>query len=360
MEKLFVETSTTKYPIYINDSFDGLIEAFEDAGLLNRKLCIITDSSVRGIYLENIKNILSEKFAKVLHCVFEAGENSKNINTIEYFYKFLVDNNFDRKSVVIALGGGVTGDMAGFAAATFMRGIKFVQIPTTLLAQVDSSVGGKVGIDFMGNKNMVGAFYQPDFVYINSSTLNTLPQTEFSAGMAEAIKHGYIIDKSYLEMIADNREQIKNLNSQLLQKVIFGSCKCKADVVSKDEKENGLREILNFGHTFGHAVESLSDFKMLHGECVAVGMTAALFLCFKRNCISKDDLNYAERLFKFFNLPTRIKNFDSKEIFRQMLHDKKNKNNVINLILLSEIGNAYTEHSVSDNEIISAIEYILN
>ena len=207
--------------------------------------------------------MLSEKY-DVCHYVFEAGENSKHLGTISDFYNFFVEEKLDRKSVVVALGGGVVGDMAGFAASTYMRGISFVQVPTTLLAQVDSSVGGKTGVDFNGNKNMIGAFYQPDFVFINSETLKTLPYREVAAGIAEAIKYGYIIDKDFLEYCVENKGSIKSLDNNALIEVIYKCCEAKAYVVSKDEKELGLRAILNFGHTFGHSVETLNNFKLLH------------------------------------------------------------------------------------------------
>ena len=200
--------------------------------------------------------------------------------------------------------------MAGFAAATYMRGIKFIQIPTTLLSQVDSSVGGKVGVDFFGNKNMIGAFYQPEFVYINIKTLNTLPYEQIAAGMAEAIKYGYIIDKDFLNYFKDNMEKIKKLSPKEIKQIIYTSCKAKAYVVSEDEKESGLREILNFGHTFGHSIESLSNFELLHGECVAIGIISALKLSLDRGYINQIDLNFAKKLFSFFELPINIKDFD--------------------------------------------------
>ena len=201
----------------------------------------------------------------------------------------------DRKSVVVALGGGVVGDMAGFAASTYMRGISFVQVPTTLLAQVDSSVGGKTGVDFNGNKNMIGAFYQPDFVFINSETLKTLPYREVAAGIAEAIKYGYIIDKDFLEYCVENKGSIKSLDNNALIEVIYKCCEAKAYVVSKDEKELGLRAILNFGHTFGHSVETLNNFKLLHGECVAIGMVAALYYSMECGNTTKEDIENIEK-----------------------------------------------------------------
>lgn len=357
--ELKVTTKTNEYPIIIKDSFDGLVDAFERVGLTGRKLCIITDSNVAPIYLDKVKALLDGHFLKVVSYTFEAGENSKNLDVISDFYDFFVKEQLDRRSVLAALGGGVAGDMTGFAAATYMRGIPFVQIPTTLLSQVDSSVGGKTGVDYKGNKNMVGAFYQPHFVYINTATLKTLPKREFAAGMAEAVKHGYIIDKDYLEYITENKESIKALDHDAMAKVVYGSCKCKAFVVDRDEKESGLREILNFGHTFGHAVETLSDFKLIHGECVATGMAAGLYLSAKRGTITQQDLTDAEQLLTYFDLPVRAEGFNADKVFEQMFYDKKTKDGKLNIVLLKKMGEAYTEKNASDDEVKAAINYIV-
>ena len=357
--ELKIKTKTSEYPIIINDSFKGLPEAFERVSLTGRKLCIISDSNVAPIYLDEVKKLLEGRFLKVVSYVFEAGENSKNLDVISDFYDFFAREQLDRRSVLVALGGGVTGDMTGFAAATYMRGIPFVQVPTTLLAQVDSSVGGKTGVDYKGNKNMVGAFYQPWFVYINTSTLNTLPPREFSAGMAEAVKHGYIIDKDYLYYIMVNRQAIKALDPKALSKVVYGSCKCKAYVVSKDEKETGLREILNFGHTFGHAVETICGFRLIHGECVAIGMTAALYFSMQRGRITKRDMKAAQEILTYFDLPVDVKDISTEKVYEQMFYDKKTKDNKINIVTLDKIGSAYTEKDPGEEEIMAALGYIV-
>ncbi len=360
MDMLYIKTEQAEkeYPIYIEDDFKNLENAFSKAKLLGSKACIIADTNTERLYLDEIKKFTEKCFSEVCSYVFEAGEKNKNLSVIYDFYEFFVKNGLDRKSVIIALGGGVVGDMTGFAAATYMRGVKFVQIPTTLLAQVDSSVGGKTGVDFIGNKNMIGAFYQPEFVYINIKTLDTLPYNQIAAGMAEAIKYGYIIDKDFLDFFKNNMREIKTLDSEMIKHIIFTSCKAKAYVVSKDEKETGLREILNFGHTFGHAVESLSDFNLLHGECVAIGMLAGLKMSFDRGFIKQEELDFAKRIFEFFELPLKAENFDKAEIFKQMFSDKKTKDNKLNIVLLKEIGLAYTEKNVDDKEVFNAIEYI--
>lgn len=359
MKNFYVKAESGEYPIYINDSFEGLSEAFEKAGLFGRKACIICDTNTKKLYLDDIIKAVGDNFLSVCTACFEAGEERKTLETIYYFYKVMKENRLDRKSVVIALGGGVVGDMAGFAAATYMRGISYVQIPTTLLSQVDSSVGGKTGVDFLGNKNLIGAFYQPSFVFMNSSTLRTLPYREVAAGMAEVIKHGYIIDRDYLNMLFEKKNEIKALESDAIREVLYGSCKAKSYVVSQDEKETGLREILNFGHTFGHAVEGLLGFKLLHGECVAVGIMAALHISLERGVISEGDYADARELLTFFELPTKVGGLDCEDIYRQMFMDKKTKNNIITLVLLKEIGRAYRDDSVGSDEIKRAARAIL-
>ncbi len=356
MRELAIHTPTSEYPIYITNSFDGLADALKKVGLAGRKLCIITESNVAPIYLETIKGLLGEW--ELSSFIFKAGEESKNLDTISDFYKHFIDEKLDRKSVLIALGGGVTGDMTGFAAATYMRGIPFVQIPTTLLAQVDSSVGGKTGVDFLGHKNMVGAFYQPKLVYINHKTLATLPPEQVAAGMAEAIKTAYIIDKDLLGYFNEHKAAIKALSDEETEHVIYSCCKAKAYVVSKDEKESGLREILNFGHTFGHAVEKLSGFKLLHGECVAIGMAAAMYLNMSLGKTTDLDLEAAEKLFEYFDLPIRADGFESEKIYEQMFYDKKTKDGKLNIVLLEEIGRAYTEKNAPADKVKAAIEHI--
>ncbi|MCD8157455.1 MAG: 3-dehydroquinate synthase [Clostridiales bacterium] len=358
--KIFkADTKSAQYPIYINDSFDGLLKAFEDSELFGRKAVIICDTNTKRLYLDEVLALLKDCFLSLSSICFEAGEERKNLDTIYDFYTKMTENKLDRKSVVIALGGGVVGDMAGFAAATYMRGITYVQIPTTLLSQVDSSVGGKTGVDFMGNKNLIGAFYQPAFVFMNSSVLKTLPPREVSAGMAEVIKHGYIIDREYLNMLNEKKEDIKALKADAVRDVLYGSCKAKSYVVSKDERETGLRAILNYGHTFGHAVETLLGFRLLHGECVAVGIMAALFISLERGVITEKDYDGAKALLEFFDLPVKVSGISAEEIHKQMYMDKKTKNNVITFVLLKKIGEAYTDKDVTAEEVNRAILSIL-
>ncbi|MDR1000620.1 MAG: 3-dehydroquinate synthase [Clostridiales bacterium] len=343
-----------EYPIYTAESYIGLETALLSTGASGASICVCSDENVAALYLEEVLRNINTLSSKVSYHVQKAGEEHKNLNNIEHIYKHFVKVGLDRHSFVLALGGGVVGDMAGFAAATYMRGVRCCQIPTTLLSQVDSGVGGKTGVDFMGFKNLIGAFYQPAFVYINASTLKTLPDFQFSSGMAEVIKHGLICDKPYLDMIYNDRDKIKSLFPSAIRAVVEGSCRIKSSVVLRDEKESSLRMILNFGHTFGHAIESLSGFAMPHGHAVSVGMCAALRISQSTGAITNDEIAYVENLLSFFSLPTRSA-YDPEEVLNQMSRDKKNRNGQINIVALTKLGEAEVRSNVPQQQIFNAI-----
>lgn len=320
------------------------------------KAVVITDTNVDRYQSDLLMDYL-RKFTKDLHkYVIPAGENSKNLDTIQSIYKYLVSIKADRKTVLIALGGGVTGDITGFAAATFMRGISFVQVPTSLLAQADSSVGGKVGVDFEGYKNIIGSFYQPRFVYINVNTLKTLPIKELQAGMAEVIKHGLIKDRDFFEYIEKNIDDIYKFNENVLEYITEINCSIKGHVVEQDERESGLREILNFGHTYGHAIESAYGFKLLHGECVALGMVAAYKMALHLGKVNEKTCERVENVLQKAGLPIRLPGVDVDEVCRRMFYDKKVKNNKITFVLPEDIGKVYR----TSFEDINLIKKVLN
>ena len=354
-----VEATTKTYPIFFEEDFSKLSQQMKEMGFVGRTMCVITDHIVAPYYLEQVKEELELVASSVFSYSFLSGEKQKNLKTIEEMMTFFLENHFDRKTVLIALGGGVCGDMTGFAASIFMRGIPFVQIPTTLLAQVDSSVGGKTGIDFLGSKNIIGAFYQPEFVYVNLTTLKTLPKREFSAGMAEVIKYGYILSNPFLQSLYDNQDAIEEKKISILRQVVRECCQMKAWVVSQDEKESGMREILNFGHTIGHAVESLKGFSLLHGECVGIGMMGVLALGCKREEISKEEFDFAKKLLSSFHIPIVVEGISKEAVYEQMFLDKKVKNNKISLVLLKEIGSAFTTMEVEAADLLQAIERII-
>jgi 3-dehydroquinate synthase len=359
MKLIKVPTSKDSYNIIITNTFDYLHKYLIELGIKDKKVCIITDDNVCDLYLEKIIEILSVITDKVSYLVIPHGENNKNLDTISSIYNKLINDNIDRDSYLIALGGGVTGDMVGYASATYMRGNHFIQIPTTLLSQVDSSIGGKTGVDFNGYKNIIGAFHQPKLVYINTNTLLTLPKKEVNAGMGEIIKHGLIASKEYYNFIRDNKLKINNLDEEIMEELIYESCLIKSNVVSQDEKEKGIRATLNFGHTIGHAVERLLDFQLLHGECVALGMVSASYLSYMLNQVSLEELEDIKQCIGDFNLPIRINTLDEIKIYNELFYDKKTKNNILNMILLNGIGVCEIRNDIDKEKIVAAIKYIL-
>ena len=271
------------YPIILSENFDALGGALDKLGIKDKKICIVTDSHVAEIYLEQVEKIVSNHCAAVSHFIFSAGEESKTLATVENLYEFLIQNKFERRDMLVALGGGVVGDLTGFTAATYLRGIQFIQVPTSLLAQVDSSIGGKTGVDFRAYKNMVGAFHQPKLVYSCAETLKSLTEKQYISGLGEIIKHGLIKDIAYYNWLKAHKASILARDTETMIDMIEVSCRIKKEVVENDPEEAGERALLNFGHTLGHAVEKLMNFTMLHGECVAVGMHGAAWLSRERD-----------------------------------------------------------------------------
>lgn len=352
-----VDLGKDSYDIYFSDSFSGLSDAVKEI-TKSKKALIVTDSNVDKLYRAEVEKHLQNNGFETSYHVFPAGEENKNIDIICGICEACVKNKLDRKSFIVALGGGVVGDMAGFAAAIYMRGIDFIQIPTTLLSQSDSSVGGKTGIDFCGGKNLLGAFHQPKLVYINVSVLKTLPEREFISGMGEVIKHGIIADKNFFDYLYDNSEAVKSLDKDVLLKMCKINCSIKANVVSQDEKEQGLRAILNFGHTIGHAIETYYNFRLTHGECVGLGMCAILSAAEGRGLISNDVSAKVISILKKYNFKTSIKIDNPKKVIEIMYMDKKSQNGKLKFILPCEIGKVVEVNDITEGEIIKALEYI--
>jgi len=342
MDEYTVRTAAKEYPVYFENTFAKLPDAFKTAGLAGRRVVIVSDSNVAPLYLGAVREALAGAASHIGECVFPAGEESKTLGTISFMYERFLEEKLDRKSVVVALGGGVTGDMAGFAAATYMRGIPFVQLPTTLLAQTDSSVGGKTGVDFMGMKNMIGAFYQPEFVYMNMATLQTLPRAQIISGLGEVVKHGLILDEGYFNYLCDNVAQIAALAPEVMAEVVRGSCRIKENVVSQDERESGLREILNYGHTFGHAIETCYDFKLPHGHCVALGIVCACAYAVADGSFAEDGSRRTAEALALLGLPVRLPadmpKPPAEDIYTHMLADKKTHDQTVRLVLPVRIG----------------------
>jgi len=343
MRTIGVVSSETQYNIHIARDFSRLAEAFAQADLLGRKTAIICDEHVASLYLEHVRGFISQFAESCTELIICSGELAKSISTLTDIYNFLIDNGFQRDSVLISLGGSVVSDVAGFAAATYMRGIPHVIIPTTLLAQCDGSIGGKTGIDIGAYKNVVGAFAPPRLVYSNVSTLRTLPEREFASGMAEVIKHGLIKDAAYLDWLGKNFERIYHKERDTLEELVAWSCEIKAGVVQQDERERkGIREILNFGHTIGHAIEGLLGYSLTHGECVSLGMMGELKISVGTDNISGEEVSSIEELLQRFGLPTNIANagLSPEDIYSHMLSDKKVKNNALRVVVLNKIGEA--------------------
>lgn len=346
------------YHIYLEPDFAKLPEAVEPLNIKERKLCIVADSTTAELYGAELKEILKETCTYVSMFVFPAGEVNKTLNTVRDLYEHLILEKFDRKDMLVALGGGVVGDLTGFAAATYLRGIGFIQIPTTLLSQVDSSIGGKTGVDFDAYKNMVGAFHMPRLVYMNLNVLKTLPDRQFACGMGEIIKHGLIQDSDYLEKLSTYQREIREKNYAALLWMVAGSCKVKRHVVEEDPTEQGIRAWLNFGHTIGHSVEKLKDFTLCHGECVAIGCAAAAWMSWKRGLISEKEKEAAEQILLDYQLPVHVKGLKPEDIVKTTKLDKKMDAGKVKFVLLKKIGEAFVTRDVEDEELLRASRYV--
>lgn len=346
------------YSIYFENDFSNLSHALKEEGLADKNICVVSDSNVAPRYLNEVMKELSEISSYVTSFVFEAGEKNKNLNTVQQVYEHLIKHNFDRKSFLVALGGGVVGDLTGFTAATYLRGIDFVQIPTTLLAQVDSSVGGKTGVDFNQYKNMVGAFHQPRLVYMNMRTITTLPKVEFACGMGEVIKTGLICDKAFFDNTCINYEKLHALDFDILSATIRRCCEIKAGVVERDPKEQGERALLNLGHTIGHAIEKLMNFQMHHGQCVGTGLVAAAIISRKRGLLTDDEFRKICHACELFELPLKVCGLSSEDIIQATKKDKKMENGQIKFILMDGLGKSYIDKTVTDDELSRAIAEI--
>lgn len=354
-----ITTIERSYPIHIGTGFLG------DASILQSNVkgtqaFIVSNTTVSKLYAGQLTTTLKSRFQHVRLVELPDGEFYKTWETLQTIFDAMLQSGGDRKSVVFALGGGVVGDMAGFAAACFMRGVSFVQVPTTLLAQVDSSVGGKTGINHPAGKNMIGAFYQPLQVICDMDTLRTLPDRELRAGLAEIIKYGPIYDEQFFVWLEDHMDALLQRDEKTLAWAIQRSCEIKAEVVGQDEKESGLRAILNYGHTFGHAIEAGLGFgAWLHGEAVAAGMVVAAVLSQRLGYLSALDVQRIESLIARAGLPTRLPVLDAQNNAAQYLQlmrlDKKSEAGLINFILIRQLGNAVIE-SADDQVVVEAID----
>lgn len=348
-----VNLKERSYPIYITTSFEELGKTISSLRP-GKKAIIITDENVDKYYSDICLKELEEIGLEVYKHVLKPGEENKTLDTVNSIYKKLVEYKFDRSCTLIALGGGVVGDITGFAAATYMRGINFVQVPTTLLSQADSSIGGKTGVDFDGHKNVIGAFYQPKLVFINVNTLKTLPKREISAGLGEVIKHGLILDAEYCEYLDDNASKIFSFDENVLQYLAKKNCSIKGHVIEVDEKEDDLRAILNFGHTIGHAIETAQNFELLHGECVSLGIVGAFRLSYYLNIASEAMVEEVKAILQKLELPISLPGMDVEKVYNQIFYDKKVKDNKLRFVLPRRIGEVF-QCNIEDSELIMKV-----
>lgn len=348
------------YDIVLEHDFSALPEEIKSVypDFTTKKICIVTDSNVEKLYAKDLQNLLSPGCAQIEIFAFPAGEEHKNLETVQNLYEFLIQKHFTRKDVLLALGGGVVGDLTGFCAATYLRGIDFIQIPTTLLAQVDSSIGGKTGVDFSQYKNMVGAFHMPRLVYMNLSTLKDLDGRQFYAGMAEVLKSALLKDASFYEWLIGSLYEIYERNDEVIEEMVLNTCTIKKNIVEKDPYEQGDRALLNLGHTLGHAIEKYKNFQLLHGECVALGIVCAAYISWKRQLLSDDEYYEIRDMFVPFNLPITIDDIEPEEIVKLTHSDKKMEQDGIKFILLKKVGKAFVDKTVTDEEMLAAVKEI--
>lgn len=355
MIEITVDLGDRSYPIKIGASY--LYTEEFSSYIKGSQLLVVSNDKVAPLYLDKFVNKLESEKLSVDSLILPDGEKYKSLQTLNCIFDCLIEKRHNRTTTLIALGGGVIGDMTGLAAACYQRGVSFIQVPTTLLAQVDSSVGGKTGVNHPSGKNMIGAFHQPEAVFIDTDTLNTLPDREYSAGMAEVIKYGLIADAGFFEWLEKSIDQLMARDTDAINHAIAVSCQTKANVVAADETEQGMRAILNLGHTFGHAIEAAQEYKeWLHGEAVGAGMVMAADLSLRQGFITSDDLERAKNLIAKAGLPTEAPdNIEQTQFLNLMGLDKKVLDGRLRLVLLKAIGEAFVTTDISMPDLLSLV-----
>ncbi|WP_231970124.1 3-dehydroquinate synthase [Polynucleobacter necessarius] len=355
MKTLEVDLGNRSYPIYIGTDLIDQPSLFSACKKATSIIYIVSNTTVAPLYAERLTNTLKTFSKPVRTIILPDGESYKDWKNLQLIFDDLLKFGADRQTMLVALGGGVIGDMTGFAAASFMRGIRFIQVPTTLLAQVDSSVGGKTGINHPLGKNMIGAFHQPAAVIADLNTPKTLPPRELSAGLAEVIKHGAIADSHFLDWIEANSTALLACDTEAMGHAVLRSCEIKSAVVSADEREGGIRATLNFGHTFGHAIEAGMGYgEWLHGEAVGCGMVLGADLSRRLNYISEADAQRLTKIIHSMNLPITPPKFGAKRYMELMQVDKKTEGGQIRYVVLEKIGKAQIK-SVADAQVLETL-----
>ena len=367
------ENKSFKYPILIGNNFIDTLENNFFKTLKEKKIYVIYDEFFYKFkfhlnLFKKFEKLSTKLSSEIFFFKVKSKDKYKNLDKLSILLNFILSNRINRDSTIISIGGGVTGDLVGFASSIVLRGVKCIHVPTTLLSQVDSSVGGKTGINTKHGKNLVGTFFQPEGVLIDINFLKTLPKRELLAGFSEVLKYSFIYDKKFFNYLGNNIENIIKLKSPYIENIIFKSCQIKAKIVSMDEKEQGIRAILNFGHTFAHAFENLINYdskKLIHGEAVAIGMVCAFRLSVIMNLCSKEEAKSCIGLISKFNLPTKLKDIkglklSSKKLLDKFYLDKKVKNGKITLILCNGIGSALIKNDINEKTLDKFFNELIN
>lgn len=356
-QKVDINLGVCSYSIYIGiQNLSTLGQLLTEKGLVNKNL-VITNPTVNKYYGETVKESLQQSGIETKIVEVPDGEEYKSYQSAYRLYGMMIEQKMDRTSTVISLGGGVIGDLSGFVAATYMRGISFVQIPTTLLAQVDASIGGKVAVNHPKGKNLIGAFYQPKFVLIDISTLDTLPMRDIRSGMVELIKHGMIMDKPLFEKVESEVQRVIELDKDLMVELVAQSCRDKGKIVEEDERESGIRAILNYGHTFAHVIEALTDYREYrHGESVSIGIACAGRLAVNIGLLDEEEHRRQLELLNAIGLSTKFPEIESERVLETMYLDKKVRGGKLRFILQKSIGEVIITDKITDEQVITAVK----
>jgi 3-dehydroquinate synthase len=347
MKRIKVELGDHSYEVRVGTGLLARAGLWLKEKGFSGKVVTITDATVKGLYGDALNKGLTNAGFNVTTLAVPAGEEQKSLETAGRLYHELTSCYAERTTPVLALGGGVIGDLAGFVAATYMRGVPLIQIPTTLLAQVDSSIGGKVAVDHDQLKNTIGVFYQPSLVISDVDTLKTLPEAELANGLAEVIKSAAIRNKHFFHFLDLNLDKARLIDASILEEIVLETARIKAEIVAKDERDLGLRSILNYGHTIGHALETVSNFQLKHGQAVAIGMLAAARISNRMGILDESEVVWLRNVIEKAGLPTEIANLNIKDIIQAMKHDKKVRQDKIRFVLLKSIGDAFITDEVS-------------
>lgn len=360
MKKIRIEIPEKEYNVYLGGGIFPRLPKLMIKENINGNIMLVIDSNVKKHYSKLIESAFSKSNLPHKSITIISSEKNKSYETLQKIHSVLIKNNFGRDSVIVAIGGGIIGDICGFAASTYMRGVRYVQVPTTLLASVDSSVGGKTGINFNGTKNIIGSFYQPELVLIDTNFFDTLPPEERLCGLGEIIKYCFLTNERFFNLVKKNIEPILNNETKIIERVIQESIRFKGDVVEADEKESGIRKVLNLGHTFAHAFEVQQDHKLKHGQAVIVGITCALYLSKMTKLISSSNFNKYLDLLLILSNRIKLKHVNTSKLFKVMQLDKKNRDNEIKFVLIKDVGEIVTDISVSKNLVNKSIQQTIS